>query len=100
MFDIRQLHADLIAATGANKFLELLMRRARSFSSDRANPASVLSVELSDEYAGFVAMPLKREDILHFFEVLATRSLGQIVPPEVLEQVLERVRASTPRSKA
>ena len=60
------------------------------------NAGAVFAVELTDFYAGFVGVPLGPEDLVRQVEQLSAGTFGQIVPANVVAQIIESVSLAVP----
>lgn len=88
--------ADVSIGFGVDSFITRLLRTSAMTRSNKLNPGAVLTVEFSDEYTGFVGIPLDQRDVVHFVEGLTKGTLGQVVPRHVIDQIIEQVRLSSP----
>lgn len=90
--------ADMIIATSG---IQLFVSRLTGFTnsvmrSNQLNPASMLAVDYSDEYSGAIGVPLDQNDIVRYIEGLTGGTLGQVVPRNIIDQIIDQVRLASP----
>lgn len=82
----------ILALRGAEEFLARLLARSKRLLGNTLAPANVFTAMLSDEFQGFVGIPLGEQDHISLVNLLSKRATGQILPP----QILEAFRITTP----
>ena len=90
---------ETIAEVGIEAYLQRLVKLvAKAARANRLSASTVFAVEASEEYSGFVGVPLGQEDMVRQVEQLTSGTLGQVVPPAVIEQLITSVNIAVPSS--
>ena len=89
---------DRIVSSGVESFIQDLLKRLSGMPSrNRLSPSGAFAIEQSENYSGIVGVPLSREDMVRQVEQLAAGTLGQVVPPSVIEQLIATVNTFSMR---
>lgn len=71
---------------GIDKFLVVLQRNSRSLMGNTLTSAGAYAAEKTEQYSGFVGVPLDQESHLAMIDSLTRETTGQVLPRELLER--------------
>lgn len=84
-FEVFEKANRLLALTGADQFLQLLLARSKRLLGNTLAPGNVFTAEMASEFKGYVGIPLSENDHAELVNALSKRATGQILPPEILD---------------
>jgi hypothetical protein len=86
-----------IAMKGVEFFIQRLLKTSSTMTrANKMNTGAILTVRLNDEYSGFVGVPISQTDVVRYVDNLTQGTFGQIVPRQVINQIIEQVKLTSP----
>lgn len=74
----------IVAIQGVEALLGRLQNRAKRLLGTRLQPGNVYAVSRSDEYVGYIGIPLDRQETISLVQLLSQRIVGSVLPDEII----------------
>ncbi|GAC1359458.1 MAG: hypothetical protein NVSMB38_43150 [Ktedonobacteraceae bacterium] len=84
-----------IMRRGIEYFIDRLLSRTARLRSNQLNPGVVFALELTDDYSGFVGVPISQDDAVLFTKQLGESPLWTVLPKEVVDLIIDRFQNAT-----